>query len=309
MQDAWDMQRRRSMCVMQTIALLMAVEHDMANTTYWSALYTFCNKVMQGTCRVLRKSPNAASPCLELLDSYVGECLAALPDEARTNADFAQVVQVALQLLKIGLKHHPGDVVILRVVRRTLAALPPTVPYEGPAIQALQAMVEDVALWLQRLVLHSRFDTVVQHRSLLRSDVPWSGQLNLPITTLMPLVGSEGEVDACSMTSDSGDDLKAEWLTMLEVLLDFVGMFRSQLRADTLGEVGEHLRRIIPSLLGAYSGTLSRDDCASLSLCLAIEMFVHSTATCQPEAPQGHDFGVSCMLHGLIAKQGYVRLL
>lgn len=306
MEDVWDMQHReRSLCVMQTIALMIASDQDMTDNTYLSALSAFAVKFIHGTSEMLRKSLDKAQPMLGLLDEHIGECLASLPDEARSSGQFVQIAQATLNLLKVGLKHHASDACVLRAIRRTLAALPPSNTYEGPSVAELVKLMEDVVLWVQRVVMHSRFDEILQHRSLPTTHVPWSSPLNDLVTTVMPLVGSEADVEAAAaLSSDPGDELKGEWLTILELLLDFLGMYRPCIGPNTLDEVNQAMQRIAPALLDAYSGTLSRGDRATISLLLNIDMQAHSG--CEQEAPLDHEFGVSCMMHGFLAKHGYV---
>lgn len=291
---AHDAQHRA--CVTRAAASLLLHQQASSHPHCSTTLCSLANNIIKVLCRLYKADQvGEATTLLDVLQQQVGEGLAALPDSWRTQPTFVQLVQAAFSLLKAGLKHAPNNPDVLRGIRRTLAALPPS-----GQVETQSHVAEETATWLMRVVLHSRFLPIVARRSSAPIVLPWCAKIDLPITSVMPLVGSEDDVTSLPRTNDELDVLKAEWLTLVDTLLD---MFMAYHHDGTCAkELQVQLEALVPVLLSSYSATMCASDRATWSSLMAIDQFVHSQSGCP--GPDDHEYGVSCMVHGVVLRQG-----
>lgn len=289
-------------CVTKVAANLLSYPHASSCQDYEGTLCTLAASIIKALCSLYKADQaEQASTLLIVLEQQVGEALAALPDTWRTQPTFLHLNQAAFHLLKAGLKHAPNNAEALRGIRRTLASLPPSGDFEN--VEQLGKVADETATWLMRVVLHSRFMPIVARRTSSSVVLPWCREIHLPINSIMPLVGSEDDVG--NVRKDHQDDvmdiLKTEWLTLVDTLLDMLMAYQAPF--DSGEELKEQLEALVPVLLSSYSATMSASDRAAWSLLTNIDQFMHATTSCA--APDDHSYGVSCITHGILQRQGY----
>lgn len=284
-------------CVTKAAACLLSHQEASSHPDYAASVCSLAESVIKALCKLYKADEvEQASALLSVLEQQVGEALAALPDSWRTHPTFVQLVQAAFSLLKAGLKHAPNNADVLRGIRRTLAALPPSGDVDG--VQ-LGGIADETATWLMRVVLHSRFLPIVAERCTLPIVLPWCREINLPISSIMPLVGNEDDVKALRHIAENA--LKTEWLTLVDTLLDMLMAYPASVACAT--DLQEQLEALAPVLLSSYSATMSPSDRATWSLLMSIDQYLHSLAPCS--GPEDHPYGVSCMTHGILQRHGY----
>lgn len=289
-------------CVTRAAVSLLAHQHASSQQDYTPTLCTLAESMIKVLCSLYKAGQvEQAGVLLDILEQQVGEALAALPDTCRIHSSFVQLVKATFHLLKAGLKHAPNNQNVLRGIRRTLAALPPSGDIES--VEQLTSVADETATWLMRVILHSRFVPIVTRRTSSPVILPWCPEVDLPIQSIMPLVGNEDDINALRSMNPVGveEALKAEWLTLVDTLLDM--LMACQAAADK--QLQEQLRALVPVLLSSYSATMSAGDRATWSLLMAIDQYMHSSTIClAPE--EDHAYGVSCMVQGILRQdRGY----
>lgn len=229
---------------------------------------------------------NLTSAVFDVLDSSVGNAVAALTDEERKTEDFMRISSyVCCTLAPAILDHKARDPASIKVLRRLCAALLPKEEDVGGSLGAAleinctteEPSVSKVSRFgsslFQDIVRHSPFKNILARTSGPPAPVPVA--VIDAVSQPMHTISTVADIEPCERLEDpvyhnKNIELKKEYCELLETLLDIHWEFGAYGKAVPEETLEVEMNEIFPFALESYGASLSQADLALWSLIRAL---------------------------------------